>query len=189
MLVVGGPSGSGKSRMFPVASSGHSHFNIDDRCRALHGSYVAIPDHVRTQAQQECEAFVTAQIAGRISFAVETTLRSDAAIRQAVAAKAGGFLTQLVYIATSDVAVNIERVALRALDGGHSAPPARLREIYDGSLRNLPAAIAVFDLSHLYDGSDAAPILVAEFQRGTCVHLATPAPSWLPPAIARPVAR
>ncbi len=179
MLVVGGPSGSGKSRMFPVAASGYRCFNIDDRCRALHGSYVAIPEAVRARAQRECEAFVAAQIASRTSFAVETTLRSDAAIRQALAAKQAGFQTQLIYVATSDVEINIERVALRALDGGHSAPAKQLREIYARSLDNLPLAIATFDLVHVYDSSGARPMFVAEFDHGTCIHLEDDPPEWL----------
>jgi hypothetical protein len=32
MQVVAGPSGSGKSALFPVAATGVDHFNVDDRC-------------------------------------------------------------------------------------------------------------------------------------------------------------
>lgn len=185
MLVVGGPSGSGKSRMFPVSASGHAWFNVDDRCRALHGSYAAIPETIRARAQRECEAFVDAHIASGTSFAVETTLRSDAAIRQAAAARRAGFLTQLVYVATSDVELNVERVALRALDGGHSAPPEQLRAIYTTSLANLPSAIDTFDLVHCYDGTGRRPVLIAEFHDGACVRLEPAPPAWLQPVLRR----
>ena len=40
MQVVAGPSGSGKSSLFPVAATGVDHFNLDDRCARLNrGSY------------------------------------------------------------------------------------------------------------------------------------------------------
>jgi len=52
MTVVAGPSGSGKSIRFSVSDFGVESFNVDDRCRALHGSYLGIPVGVRAQAQQ-----------------------------------------------------------------------------------------------------------------------------------------
>jgi len=35
MQVVAGPSGSGKSSLFPVAATGVDYFNVDDRCAEL----------------------------------------------------------------------------------------------------------------------------------------------------------
>jgi predicted ABC-type ATPase len=81
MVVVAGPSGSGKSAHFPVRGIGIAYFNVDDRCAELNnGSYRAIPQHVREQAQRECEEFVSASTLNLASFAVETTLRSRAAL-------------------------------------------------------------------------------------------------------------
>ncbi|HVV84382.1 MAG TPA: zeta toxin family protein [Kofleriaceae bacterium] len=184
MVVVAGPSGSGKSAVFPVAESGHASFNVDDRCRELHGSSIGIPPAVRTQAQAECEAFIAYHTATRSSFAVETTLRSDIAIRQAATAKAAGFATRMIFVATPDVELNVRRVIGRALLGGHSAPPDRIREIYAGSLANLRLAIAVFDNVLVYDnGVDGAPArLVCEFREGK-LHGAAELPAWLRAAI------
>lgn len=186
MLVVAGPSGSGKSRLYPVAAYGYASFNVDDRCRDLHGTYVSVPPSVRAQAQQECEAFVTSQIAARSSLAVETTLRTDIAIRQAAEAKKAGFLTQMIYVATDDVEVNVERVARRGLRGGHSAAPERIREIYASSLANLVVALAIFDNVLLFDNSSdgADAVFVCEFRAGRMMPAATDLPSWLRAALA-----
>jgi hypothetical protein len=62
---------------------------------------------------------------------VETTLRSRAAIDQAAQAKSSGFDTALLFVATEDVEENISRVARRGRLGGHSAPAAEIREIFE----------------------------------------------------------
>lgn len=59
MIVIAGPSGSGKSRHFGAQSFGVAFFNVDDRCAELNGgSYQAIPADIRLQAQRECEHLV-----------------------------------------------------------------------------------------------------------------------------------
>jgi predicted ABC-type ATPase len=75
MIVIAGPSGSGKSRFFGARSFGIACFNVDDRCAELNGgSYVAISIEIRAQAQRECERFVSECTSQGTSFAVETTL-------------------------------------------------------------------------------------------------------------------
>lgn len=186
MLVVAGPSGSGKSVLYPVAASGYASFNVDDRCRDLHGTYVGVPPPVRLQAQRECEEFVAEHIAARTSFAVETTLRTDIAIRQAMQAKASGFRTHMIYVATADVAINVERVALRVLDRGHGAPADRVREIYARSLSNLPFALVTFDRAQIFDNSAhrQAPTFVCEVHVGRMVQVVADLPPWLRAALA-----
>ncbi len=80
MIVVGGPSGGGKSTAFPVRSFGLDSFNVDDRCRELHGCYTGIPREVRAKASAECEQFVRAHIDDGRDFAVETTMRTAIAL-------------------------------------------------------------------------------------------------------------
>lgn len=82
MIVVAGPPGSGKTRSFPVSAFGVDSFNIDDRCAQILGSYRAIPRDVRRAVAKECERFVIDHIERGQSFAVETTLRTTAAIDQ-----------------------------------------------------------------------------------------------------------
>src|SRR5919108_4437798 len=100
MIVVAGPPGSGKTRYFPVTAFGVDSFNIDDRCAQILGSYRSIPRDVRRAVAKECERFVLEHIANRASFAVETTMRTSAAIDQAYLARKAGFGTEMRFIAT-----------------------------------------------------------------------------------------
>jgi predicted ABC-type ATPase len=130
MIVIAGPSGSGKSRHFGAGTFGMAFFNVDDRCAELNGgSYHTTPVEVRAQAQRECERFIRDCTAGGTSFAVETTLRTAVAIDQAERAQIAGFKIKMVFVATDNVQDNVRRVALRGLDGGHSAPAERIVEI------------------------------------------------------------
>jgi predicted ABC-type ATPase len=181
MIVVAGPSGSGKSIHFPVKEIGVAHFNVDDRCAELNqGSYRQVPPEVRAQAQRECQDFIETCTRQLRSFAVETTLRTDIAIQQARRAKVVGFQLEMLFIATDDVDENVLRVARRGIHGGHSAPAARIREIYQSSLTNLPDAILVFDEVFLYDSSifDHPPRRIARFENGKIAWQSVSLPRW-----------
>ncbi len=192
MLVVAGPPGSGKSSAFPVAASGLDSFNIDDRAASLNGgSYRDIAAGVRAQAQQECREFIAQHIREGRSFAVETTLRDGAAIRQAREAKARGFLTRMVFISTGDAQENIRRIAARGQAGGHCAPSDFLRRGYEASMSNLPEALQTFDFIELQDNSEraadghpAGPVRVVGVEGGHARVLRRPLPAWVRRALA-----
>jgi predicted ABC-type ATPase len=189
MIVVAGPSGSGKSRHFGVQQFGVASFNVDDRCAALNGgSYLAIPGTIRAQAQQECEQFVNDCTAQRTSFAVETTLRTTVSIEQAERARTAGFAIKMIFVATDDVRINVLRVARRGLDGGHSAPAERIADIYQESLANLPRALPIFDEVVLYDSSahNQLPRLVRIYHHQRITFEEPPIPRWLAAAITVP---
>ena len=135
MIIVAGPPGSGKSTLYPLSSFGCVCFNADDRAAERNGgSYIAIPARVRLDVNREFEAFVLESIERRVSFAIETTLRSEFNFRQARLAKNAGFQIELRYLALRDFETHLERVKARAEAGGHSASEATLRRIYDASL-------------------------------------------------------
>jgi predicted ABC-type ATPase len=188
MLVVAGPSGSGKSSVFslyryPAIDS----FNVDDRSAQLNGgSYQHIPETVRRQATRECETFIERHIEERRSFAVETTLRTDVSIRQARAAKDQRFTTMATYVATDDPEINVERVRERGLRGGHSAPRERVLEIYRASLSNLAVLLATFDLVYVWDNTRdrQSPVLVLETEAGVVTRRSDSPPMWLTGALA-----
>jgi len=186
MIVIAGPSGSGKSRYFGVQRFGVSFFNVDDRCAELNGgSYRAIPVEIRGRAQRECEEFVLDCTARGTSFAVETTLRITVAIEQAERARAAGFTVKMIFVATDDVQSNVLRVVRRGLDGGHSAPVERIVDIYRRSLANLARALAVFDEVALYDTSahDRPPRLVRVYNERQITFDEPPVPAWLSAAV------
>ena len=157
------------------------YFNIDERCKALNGSAQKIPPTVRQQANDELRTFCQTHIQTRRTFAFETTLRQDFAIRMAQEAKATGFDTDLHFIA-APVEVHIERVTARALAGGHAASEPRLRAMYAASMNNLPLALAAFDHCSIYD-STRKDTLRMTARNGQIIVAKPPLPAWLRAAL------
>ena len=184
MIVVAGPPGSGKTSSFPVTAFGIDGFNIDDRCAQILGSYRAIPRHVRRAVAKECERFVHNHIQAARSFAVETTLRTSAAIEQAQLARTRGFATEMIFVATDSIDENVARIIQRAQGGGHGASEHEIRAIHEASLANLRAAIDAFERVDVYDSSApwSAPRLVATSRHGRIDRLGA-IPSWLEKAL------
>ena len=179
-MVVAGPPGSGKTTYFPVTAFGVDSFNIDDRCAQILGSYRSISRDVRRAVAKECEVFVRDHIARGLSFAVETTLRTSAAIEQAELARKQGFTTQLRFVATDSIEKNVARVLQRAQGGGHGASERAIRAIHDASIANLKKAIDAFQRVRVYDSTAqwTTPRLVATARVGH-VTLHGVSPAWL----------
>jgi predicted ABC-type ATPase len=184
MIVVAGPPGSGKTRYFPVTAFGIDSFNIDDRCAQIIGSYRAIPLDVRRAVAKECERFVLHHIEHEKSFAVETTLRTIAAIEQAELARERGFATELRFVATDSIAENVARVLQRAQAGGHGASEREIRAIHQASIANLRKALAAFERVRMYDSTTrwAPPRLVGVARHCRVVRYG-PSPRWLEDAL------
>lgn len=185
MLVIAGPPGSGKSTAFPVKVSGLAFFNADDRAAELNGGdYLGISPVIRAAVNLEFERFIEGQIERGESFAYETTLRTSITFEQARKAKAKNFATIMLFLAVSEVAEAIERVAIRVESGGHPIEPAILRQTYEASLAHLPQAILEFDLVRVYDTSGSeGKRLVLVSAKGKIEFLANQPPAWLARAL------
>jgi predicted ABC-type ATPase len=138
MIVVAGPPGSGKSTVFRPDERQTDYFNADERAKVLNGgSGRGISTAIRSEVNRQLEEFISSHIDRQQSFAYETTLRTAITHGQARSAKAHGFQTSMLYVALGSAEESIRRVRLRAEQGGHSAPPERIRAIYQASLSNI----------------------------------------------------
>ena len=179
MTVIAGPPEGGKSTGFNrnyFQRLDIPYFNIDDRCKTLHGSSTQIPEHIRRKANAELRAFSTDHITRNLSFAFETTLRAEFAIERAAYARQCGVDTLMHFLA-ADEDTHVRRVTGRAEAGGHAASPPRLRDMYRASMANLPKAMAAFDECRVYDTSTRATLqLVTE--RGNPLLTRAPLAAW-----------
>jgi predicted ABC-type ATPase len=141
LFIIAGAPGSGKSRTFPVSEFGVDFFNADDRAAQLNGdSYHNIPLDVRSIVNREFEAFIEEHIANGVSFALETTLRSQITFDQILSAKRNGFQVSMRYLGIADPATNLKRIKVRSKRGFHAAPIDVLMAIHSKSLENLRTA-------------------------------------------------
>jgi predicted ABC-type ATPase len=106
------------------------------------------------------------------------------AIDQAELARAGGFATEMHFVATDSIAENVARGMQRAQAGGHGASEREIRAIHHASVANLPQAIASFGRVRIYDSTArwAPPRLVA-VSRGGRLVLHGEVPGWLDPSL------
>lgn len=183
MIVVAGPPGSGKSTLLRPDEHSIAYFNADERARDLNqSSGHKITPEIRAVVNRDLENFILGHIREGHSFSFETTLRTPVTFDQARLAKAHGFQTRMEYVALASVEESINRVRQRSEQGGHSAPPERIREIYEASLGSLPSALAEFDYVAVFDNTDITnpmqPFLVLETANGHIVWLATQVPEW-----------
>ncbi len=180
MLVVAGPPGSGKSVGFPVRAYGVDAFNIDDRCAELQGgSYVGITAATRSAAVAECCQWIDDHLRRRESFAIETPLRTRAAIDQAQQAARVGFVTRMIFVATEDPEINVRRVVARARLGGHAAPAAEVRATWLASHGHLAEALQHFQQLLLVDTTEEGRLVkVAEVEAGVVHWRADRLPTW-----------
>ena len=129
MIVIGGPSGGGKSTAFPAADFAAvaiPYFNLDACCQELNGgSAQRIAQEIRGEANRRLRGFCLEHIAARTSFAFETTLRHDFALSVVREAKAVGFTTDLYLVVLDSVERHVQRVTARARAGG----PQRARVV------------------------------------------------------------
>jgi predicted ABC-type ATPase len=176
--LIAGPNGSGKSTLTSAGSTFLQNFPILDpdaiariiQVNAKASSALA----AGRQALNEAEFYLQA---GR-SFAVETTLSGHNYMQMMVDARERGFDVILVYVGTTDPAINVARVARRVALGGHAVPETDIRRRYERSLKNLPLAVSRADTSILFDNSTGRGYeLVAIFEAGKTQWFQS-APEW-----------
>ena len=134
----------------------------------LQGSTLRMPPHrARSYFAAVLADYLREKLidAGR-SFSFETVMSHESKVNILARARSRGYRTYLYFVATDDPELNVQRVRVRALAGGHAVPRKKIVERFARSLALLPAAIRESDRAYLFDNSGAKHVLLAEFASG-----------------------
>jgi predicted ABC-type ATPase len=112
------------------------------------------------------------------SFTVETTLSGHTYLRMMTRAKAQGYLVVLIYIGTTDVSINLQRVRSRVAKGGHDVRDEDQRRRYPRSLANAAEALAIADEAVILDNSTSDGFVKVAVKRINGIELFESVPAW-----------
>ena len=93
--------------------------------------------------------------------------------------RAAGYCIDVYFVCLSSAEVNIQRVRLRVMKGGHDVPVEDIVRRYERSLANLRAILPMTDRAMLFDNSGNGHRLVARYENGAQEWRATDGPGWL----------
>jgi predicted ABC-type ATPase len=174
-VLLAGPNGSGKSTLAALLTLEGLAEKIDpDRIRGADGTLLA-----PLAAGREVIVRTDAHIAGRRSFLLETTLSGNREVRLIERLRAAGYTIDVYFVCLSSAEVNVQRVRLRVLKGGHDVPVDDIVRRYSRSLENLRAVLPMTDRAVLFDNSGGGHREVARFEEGCLLWRAEFTPAWL----------
>lgn len=152
VVVLAGSNGAGKSTFFHahLAGAGLRFVNADDLAAEMGiGAY---------EAADLAAALRASLIDQRESFVFETVLSDPIGAKVAELADASrrGLHVVMLFIRIDSLATSKQRVAMRAMQGGHDVPDEKLEARFARTLANLERAIAMLPVVVIFDNTDLA---------------------------------
>lgn len=149
ITVFAGPNGSGKSTITDLLKPPYEYINADEikkhlKCTDLEAAQLA---------EQQREQLL---IENR-NFSFETVLSTRRNLELLKKAKDKGYFIKCFYILTADPIINVARVKLRTLTGGHDVPEDKIISRYEKALKLVPELVEVCDICSIYDNSSSQP--------------------------------
>ena len=171
MCIVAGPNGSGKTTtteklLINEWGAESLYINPDNIAKDTFGDWnsqesVLKAAQMATKQRYEC-------LEKGIDFVFETVFSSEEKLDFIRKAKEAGFFIRIFYVCTESPLINVSRIALRYMNGGHEVPISKTISRYYGSLENISKAISIADRVYLYDNSveKAEPRLILRTSNG-----------------------
>ncbi|MEG9436744.1 zeta toxin family protein [Edaphobacter sp. HDX4] len=179
LTIIAGPNGSGKSTLTSSAREIFQQAPVLDPDAIVKSLQETItPNHSDMEAGRRVLLLAEELIASRQSFTVETTLSGNTYLRMASRAKAAGFSIMVVFVGTSSVEINIERVKARVEKGGHDVPEEVQRRRFPRTLKNMKKLLPDADLAVVLDNSSESGYVLVAFGSKGNLHWNEPVPEW-----------
>ena len=162
IMVFAGPNGSGKTTVTRRLPTHGTYINADD----IKATY----NLTDLEAAQKAEALRNALLNKRIDFSFETVLSTERNLLLLEKAKSLGYEIHCVYVLTCDANINVARVKMRHMDGGHNVPEDKIRARYQKALGLIPQLLNVCDNFLLFDNSDRVSMIFRKEGNITSTH-------------------
>ena len=162
IIIIAGPNGAGKTtfaREFLPNEAGCPVFVNADLIAA--GLSPFAPERAALQAGRLTLQAIARHMAGRESFAFETTLSGRAYARQIPQWQALGYRVELFFLSLPSADMAVQRVAERVRQGGHNIPEATIRRRFEAGRRLLAEVYRPLVTQWvLYDNAGESPLLM-----------------------------
>lgn len=145
VLVFAGPNGSGKSTVTSLIPVVGMYINADEIKKALLCTDL--------EAALEADRLRESALEEKRNFTFETVLSTERKIEFLRKTKEKGYFIRCVFVLTTDENINVQRVQVRAMAGGHDVPVEKIKSRYKKSLSNIPELLEVCDILHIYDNT------------------------------------
>jgi len=197
IYVLAGVNGAGKSSIAGAAfrDKGADYYNPDEAAAELRRANPGLSQlQANSAAWHRGRHLLERAIAGRLDFALETTLGASTFLRMLIDAAGQGIDVHLWYAGLATPELHLARVRARVARGGHDIPEEAIRRRFEHSRLNLVMLLPVLASLRVYDNSLEAdpaagkapkPVLLLHMARGRILN-----PQDLPrvPDWARPIA-
>ena len=175
-----GPNGAGKTTFFEQVLGPATHLPFINADLIARREWPGEEEAHGHDAAALAEKARNAAIQKKRSFAAETVFSHPSKVDLIRQAQAAGYLVFLHVMLVSET-LTVVRTRLRAEQGGHSVPEAKVRERYRRLWANVEAALLLADEVTVYDNASAARAfhIVARYQNGKPIGEAA-YPKWSP---------
>ena len=167
LWIVAGPNGSGKSSLYnrsDIEGWGGSVWIINPdllTAKIVEHEKLTLQD-ANLAAVQRIEKWLDTSIDAYQTVGVETVLSSPKYQTLVIKAKAAGFDVRMIYVVLRSAELQLQRVIIRVVDGGHDVPKDKIISRRQRSFEQLAWFLKHVDSCYVYDNSDGTPSLLAE---------------------------
>lgn len=157
LIVIAGPNGSGKTSVTKILRSAYDW---------AEGLIVVNPDDIAEQqfngwndvasiqkAARRADEIREECLVSRQGLLFETVLSISEKVDYIRRAKEAGFFIRLIFVGTESADINIDRIAWRVMQGGHSVPNDKVISRYERSMKQAIEAARIVDRAYFVDNT------------------------------------
>ena len=165
-----------------------SEYDPQTKAYFENGDISAVDDTIRFRTAEAINTYTVAlltnflqseHIASGKSFSQETVFSHPSKVAALKSAQEAGYRTYLYFVATSDISINIARIASRVQSGGHSVPKEKVMARSVRTLENVGVALTFCSRAFFFDNSMLEMRFLAEYSKDSgFVSVSDNLPPW-----------